>query len=706
MEIKKDQIFNLWDTNGRRHDVLNALQIYLEILAGLKEEYPQEEWKRYPDSKAQFLFYQRAVERSPEIFATHKKYDAFMEELGDGYASFLDKNETWIRDHFSDRLKRLLDEAIEARARHYTSNLERMGFVNRQRGLSEAGYSYLKKQVKRDAIEALLPIDDINLILLRQMLKLKLFSSPDPEGNRTFYSPFFMAVFLLLGYKKDTVDKEAFFSIVQGLNPYLDAESREAVLSEGFSLSDTEALVCTMEKEFPEVFLFDHKLPFDVFSQHIKNGKSGAVDLLYYEFYGKLWDFRKERSEEHYNSLVKVVGENRHKLRKAFGGGRAVFDMGRKGSCSLEEFLEKNAGHPFLESEHLNQEFCAAFLRSGRADSIREYSDTTERILGATGLFRFSSLPELAYREAFSCIFGRERLVQGIFGSMTNEEYQAYEELPGCVYRSSPSLTEILRCGQEEIREITERLGEALGARGASAIQAKLRSKVSRDFAAHIAEKYPREQIIKLLPLFSDRSRDKEIQKAVNDTASVPTIYEYITGIAWYYLSGQDFDLYDSLNMTLNADFEPMIHAGGGDGDIVIQYENRVVMLEATLMNKQAQKRGEWEPVLRHSLNLKAANEEKETMTFFIADELDHNTINIWRAVAAVSLESTNSHKMVDGVAIMPFTNGELLDFLKRGIPAGQIIEAVKASFGAVPRISDVGWKEEIMGSFGKNTVS
>ena len=112
-----------------------------------------------------------------------------------------------------------------------------------------------------------------------------------------------------------------------------------------------------------------------------------------------------------------------------------------------------------------------------------------------------------------------------------------------------------------------------------------------------------------------------------------------------------------------------MIHAGGGDGDIVIQYENRVVMLEATLMNKQAQKRGEWEPVLRHSLNLKAANEEKETMTFFIADELDHNTINIWRAVAAVSLESTNSHKMVDGVAIMPFTNGELLDFLKKRHP-------------------------------------
>ena len=145
-----------------------------------------------------------------------------------------------------------------------------------------------------------------------------------------------------------------------------------------------------------------------------------------------------------------------------------------------------------------------------------------------------------------------------------------------------------------------------------------------------------------------------------------------------------------------------MIHAGGGDGDIVIQYENRVVMLEATLMNKQAQKRGEWEPVLRHSLNLKAANEEKETMTSSLPTSWTIIPSISGGFVAAVSLESTNSHKMVDGVAIMPFTNGELLDFLKRGIPAGQIIEAVKASFGAVPRISDVGWRRGDYGKFWK----
>ena len=155
--------------------------------------------------------------------------------------------------------------------------------------------------------------------------------------------------------------------------------------------------------------------------------------------------------------------------------------------------------------------------------------------------------------------------------------------------------------------------------------------------------------------------------------------------------------MYNSLNLTLNADFEPVIHAGGGDGDIIIHYEEIIVMLEVTLMNKQAQKRGEWEPVLRHSLNLKAANEPKETVTFFIADELDYNTINIWRAVASASLESTNTHTKVDGVVIMPFTNKEILAFLEREVYYKDVVKAVKDSFAKVPQITDVKWHEEIM---------
>ena len=101
--------------------------------------------------------------------------------------------------------------------------------------------------------------------------------------------------------------------------------------------------------------------------------------------------------------------------------------------------------------------------------------------------------------------------------------------------------------------------------------------------------------------------------------------------------------------------------------------------------------------MLRHSLNMKAAGGTKETITFFIADELDYNTVNIWRAVAAVSLESTDTHAKVDGVVIMPFTNKEILAFLEKGIYYKEIVKAVKTSFAKVPQITDVKWQEEIL---------
>lgn len=279
---------------------------------------------------------------------------------------------------------------------------------------------------------------------------------------------------------------------------------------------------------------------------------------------------------------------------------------------------------------------------------------------------------------------------------MSEEDYLQYEQTEGCYFCQSHSLLEILNYPPHRTGQILENIQLLLGVSTSGAAKDWLLSKKSADFLAHVRENYPRERVMSLLSLFSDRSNDDKIKREVNDAATVPTIYEYLVGIAWFYLSGGDFDLYASLNLTLNADFEPVVHAGGGEGDIVIQYHDMTVMLEVTMMNKQAQKRGEWEPVLRHALNLKAAS-DKETFTFFIADELDYNTINIWRAVAAVPLESTNTHQPVSGVVIMPFTNAQVLSFLREGVSRQQIIQSVRSSFQKVPRITDIQWHQEIL---------
>lgn len=696
MIVERNQIFNLMDTNGRRSDVLNALKIYLEILEELKEIYPTESWGTYPASLSQFLFYEKALEKSKDVFKIHSNYDSFIDELGDDYQTFIDRDDNWIENNIT-KFAKVLDEAIEKRARHYTSNLVKMGFTTTNRSITEAGYSYLRGAVVRDELEALLPLDNVNIVLFRQLSKLKIFGSSN-NGKRQFYSPFIMALILLLD--NETIDEHSFEVVVQGLSPYSSDEVKQAIRNNEISVVELEESISNIDITIPEELIGKYDIDFDVFKNIFKGSKKNdSISKLYYDFFSVLRDFRNNKNEETYANLINCLDQdNIASIYKAFGYGKAVFAAGNKGSrYNLERFLEKNANHPLLISEDFVSEFYTAYTRSKWIDGIREYSDTTIRLLSATGLFKFKNLPELSYKEILSLIFDVEQLRQNIFGEMTDEEYTYYEETEDAYFGKNIPFVEIFNYSHDDISTITSKLEKLLGVSAVTDVKKFLNDQKNADFIAHINDKYPKEKIMELLPMFSDRKKDNQIKKEVNDAATVPTIYEYIIGIAWYYISNKEFDLYNSLNLTLNADFEPVIHAGGGDGDIVIHYEEIIVMLEVTLMNKQAQKRGEWEPVLRHSLNLKAANEPKETVTFFIADELDYNTINIWRAVASVSLESTNAHTKVDSVVIMPFTNNEVLAFLKNSVYYKDIVKAVKDSFAKVPQITDVKWHEEVI---------
>ncbi|MBQ5562603.1 MAG: hypothetical protein IIT39_04375, partial [Clostridia bacterium] len=80
MNVKEKQIFNLMDTNGRRNDVVNALQGYLTILDDILR-HQRLTWKAMPDSTAEFDFYRQAIDLSPDVFKKHDKYDILIEQL-------------------------------------------------------------------------------------------------------------------------------------------------------------------------------------------------------------------------------------------------------------------------------------------------------------------------------------------------------------------------------------------------------------------------------------------------------------------------------------------------------------------------------------------------------------------------------------------------------------------------------------------------
>ena len=120
MRIKEGQIFNLMDTNGRRNDVINALQGYLTILDDIQNEQKMN-WASMPET----------LERNKDFATAVQTQDM----------EWIQKNSFMFQS-----LVKQFDLGIEDRARHYTSNLVKLGFTDEGREISPVGELLLEKR--------------------------------------------------------------------------------------------------------------------------------------------------------------------------------------------------------------------------------------------------------------------------------------------------------------------------------------------------------------------------------------------------------------------------------------------------------------------------------------------------------------------------------------------------------------------------------
>lgn len=693
MLVYKSQVFNLMDTNGRREDVVYAMQMYLQILDEIQQESREIAWERFPSGLSQYKFYAKVVDYCSDVFKKHDDYDWFAEML----------NNKRIKESFNnldvlqliaslgsnyETFKSILDKSIEARSRHYTSTLVKLGLVDKDRRITEVGKSILiNLQVERDDFERILPIDNINLLYLRQLLKLKIIVK---ENKKSFYSPMMMTLYLLLHY--DNVTVEDFRNIVQLQSPYYPINNVDEMINDYLNGKINVAI----NEKIPELFYINNIVSELDFKKYFYNTKQKTSIDVYYKFYNLLFEFNEEPNELTLNEMMEYYSFNKEMLNKAFGYGKNLFVFNTK-KKTIEEFFEENKLDIF--SDRLNEKLYIRFLISKKIDSVKEYSDTTIRLMKVTGVVKFKNgIVELAYKDIFKELFKNVKLKNYIFGELDNMMIDQYEGNYKSYMSKNVTISSILNINHILLNRIIGLLNRRYHSMDLNDLQVMLSNQKQREFIQHVEGKYTKDKVLEMLKLFSDRRNDSRIKTMVNSSATVPTIYEYIVAIAWYYFSDKNFDILNSMNLSLNADYEPETHAGGGVGDIVIEYDDRVIMLEVTLMNKQAQKRGEWEPVLRHSINLKVEKEPKEVMTFFIADELDLNTINIWRAVSSVPLQATNnSSKITDNVVIMPLENKELISLIENGKSAHTLEVSTRVSFNMIKRTFDADWKKRIL---------
>ncbi|MDT7040642.1 hypothetical protein [Lactiplantibacillus pentosus] len=116
----------------------------------------------------------------------------------------------------------VLDKEIEQKARHYTSNLVKLGLTYDDRLISQVGHDLLNSEdLKKTRLESSLPIENSALVILRQLTKAMInkFSYNVKTDKTTIvsYSPFALLIALLL--KKSNMSEKYLFQHIALLTP-------------------------------------------------------------------------------------------------------------------------------------------------------------------------------------------------------------------------------------------------------------------------------------------------------------------------------------------------------------------------------------------------------------------------------------------------------------------------------------------------------
>lgn len=569
------------------------------------------------------------------------------------------------------------------RGRTLTNVLLKAGFVDSSRKITEIGKDWLNSNIAmNDAFENLLNISSDNLLFFRQWVKLRLYGT----DKESYFHPFLFMLYILSKY--DRIPKYQLLTIVHSIRTDYDDDKLQEIanaygLVSNGSISFDDYFIKYVDSDeesinFSEIsdLLSGGNIDEEKFGMYFPNRKSTTKVRLYKKFVENLIKFRRTPSNENMINLIDISKDS--SIKKAFGFGKTPFLYKNAKSYGLKDFLRQNKKNPLLSGDITN--VYKTFKSSKKYNLISEYSDMTRRLTSLSGVISFDNgLVSLPLRSLFKVFFDRFSI--SLSGSGGYTEYE--EEINSPFFRDISFLNFFGISNYEIEKLISNKEIESAD---------DVRKKEYTRFKDMTERRFPKDKVVDLLSDFINRN-DKKIQDEVTDSATVPDIFEYILGIAWYYISGDKVNILKAYNMSLDADFLPLGHAAGYQGDIELSYSDRTVLLEATLMTANVQKRGEMEPVIRHTTNLTIDNDVK-TQTIFIANELDQNVLNIFKATSYTQLNHSNKDESCDGINIFAMSINELISILSKNINDSKILSCINDDFDRDPTVVKNNWRE------------
>lgn len=135
--------------------------------------------------------------------------------------------------------------------------------------------------------------------------------------------------------------------------------------------------------------------------------------------------------------------------------------------------------------------------------------------------------------------------------------------------------------------------------------------------------------IIKYFKVINGEIRSgSEYENAQDD---MPTFLEWTTWRAFLAIDGLKNKPEKARGFSVDQDFFPVGNAPGGRPDIILEFEDYVLVVEVTLTSSSRQEAAEAEPVRRHVALVQEQYPDKTVYGLFLAKTIDNNTAEMFR---------------------------------------------------------------------------
>lgn len=550
-------------------------------------------------------------------------------------------------------------------AREKTSGLVDIGVLTKDRKLTEVGIKIESLLNKERAKDNIFYIDEDSYYYLLQFLKLQI----NKDGLKI--KPFIALLYML--EKLDYLTYEEFTYLLPLCKNKFDVVKMVNDIKYNRQGLDLDTIITTRIYEMDnyiralEEFRKDYPVTEKTFEMIGMNRKSPQYEHAYLPVYNELvnlvFHLRHKSFNERFESYKKLYDYCDKISDKPKAFWKELLFMGYKPRNFNEEYDKKFKKLELSEVKNII-DFKRVFFEIEHVIkwkvNLKEYFDLNKRYFSLTDIVKFGEdkieldlLPKYYFKEIIDDLLNENLLEEDDYLSLFHSIVPI--EKISDKYRTDIS---------ELVNEINKELHTDLTIDN---INTYLEDEKIKQFNKLIDERFKDSDLLSLIDLIKDR-RDSEVCSYVSDNADVPTIFEYILGIAWYRISNKEGNILKFMNLSLDADLLPKTHAGGGMADIVYEYkENNYprhnLLIEATLSESTGQRRMELESVPRHLANDIITTNNSNDYALFVATNLEESVILSMRGNKTTYYPKGNN-EYINGLKIIPIDTDILKKFI------------------------------------------